>query len=124
MFTETSVGASHREALMKSLEQNSIIVDTRFNTTKTVSITLRVNRAAIRINQNVEGFKTKKENGWDYISGKTQDAYYFKILKSQGFMELKSYVEKILKGIYSNNNLSDDFVCEWYNTNVIKYLNQ
>ncbi len=122
MAIETTMFASQEEGFKGALNDSNIIVDANYNTTKSVCVTLRYKRMGVKVNQNVNGFKTKYEKGYSYVTGTTQEAYYFKILKSQGIHELKTYVETIIKQIYQNYNVSEEFTCKWYKTKLIKNL--
>ena len=124
MISETKMFSDRTKALQEALDSNTITIDVRYHLKTSVEVYLRHKVTSMGVNFDIEGFKTKMEQDWNMISGSNQTRYFFKILKSQGFQELKTYVEYILKHIYRDYELPEDFTCQWYNTNPIKDLNK
>jgi len=100
-------------------EQNYIVVDISYETKTSLSVSFHVKNNRFKANIMYPGFKfhKKKHTDWNFNS---YTSFHFKILKHQGWEQLKSYIETILEDFVGK--LPKKFECRYFYSTPLMLL--
>jgi len=120
MFREFSMIGDQTNMFKQIKKDNFVIIDIDKETNKSLSVTMQQGKNRFRGNMFYPGFKLLKRNSVSMFSCREYSSFHFKLVKSQGFKELRLYVETLIKDFLGE--LPKDFEIRYYNTATLKEL--
>jgi len=121
-FREFSMIGNQVEMFQGIKDDNFAIIDTSFETSKTISVTLQRGKNRFKGNMYYPGFNFLERSNHSYLTNESYKSFHFKMTKNQGWKEFKLYVETVLKDFLGE--LPADFEIKYFWTKVITKLTE